>query len=167
MVIFVVSLLVRSRTIVTSAIFMSFRIMNDTKKPDHDKKYSTNRAGIRSVYFNINNKKKIFNFFFGKIFKLADDVKRTEHRSLSTFSDHCSFAVNSIHNRSRSIQMPDAFRLLDSVCHVLQFCSRLRSADAAPCTNSRSKSPVNKWKHFIDMCMPPANSVIQFFSIVQ
>lgn len=87
---------------------------------------------------------------FCRNLELADGVKHTEQISLSTFSTHCSFAVNSIHNRPRSIQMPGAFRLLDIVCHV--FCSRLRSADAAPCTNSRSKLPVNKWKHFIDMC---------------
>lgn len=32
-------------TIATMAIFMSFRIMKETKKPDHDRRYSTRRAG--------------------------------------------------------------------------------------------------------------------------
>lgn len=36
-------------TIATRAKLMSFRIIKDTKKPDHDKKYSTKRAGIFSV----------------------------------------------------------------------------------------------------------------------
>ncbi len=36
------------RTIATRAKLMSFRIINDTRNPDHDKKYKTNRAGIRS-----------------------------------------------------------------------------------------------------------------------
>lgn len=41
-----------SFTMATSAKLMSLRIMNDTKNPDHDKKYRTNRAGIRSESLN-------------------------------------------------------------------------------------------------------------------
>lgn len=37
-----------SFTMATSAKFISLRIINDTKNPDHDKKYRTKRAGIRS-----------------------------------------------------------------------------------------------------------------------
>lgn len=37
-----------SLTMATSAKLMSLRIINDTKNPDHDKKYRTSRAGIRS-----------------------------------------------------------------------------------------------------------------------
>lgn len=36
------------RTIDTKAILMSFRIINETRKPDHDRKYKTKRAGIQS-----------------------------------------------------------------------------------------------------------------------
>lgn len=37
------------RTIATRAKLMSFRIIKDTRNPDHDKKYRTSRAGIRSA----------------------------------------------------------------------------------------------------------------------
>lgn len=40
---------VGDRTIATRAKLMSLRIINDTRNPDHDRKYRTNRAGIRSV----------------------------------------------------------------------------------------------------------------------
>lgn len=56
---FKVSLIVcGKRTIVTNAILMSFRIINDTRNPDHDRKYNTNRAGIRSIFGETNNEKE-------------------------------------------------------------------------------------------------------------
>lgn len=37
------------RTIATRAKLISFRIMNETRKPDHDKKYRTTLAGTNTV----------------------------------------------------------------------------------------------------------------------
>lgn len=37
------------RTIATRAKLISFRIMNETRKPDHDKKYRTTLAGTNTA----------------------------------------------------------------------------------------------------------------------
>lgn len=50
------------RTITTMAKLISFRIIKETKNPDHDKKYNTSLAGIRSEII-ANGQSKFIQYF--------------------------------------------------------------------------------------------------------
>lgn len=93
---------------------MSFRIINDTKKPDHDKKYKTTRAGIQPENENKIKKLKIIIFFW--FLSILINSKAGSILTRIAFGGHSAVGIDPIiahrHSIAVLIEMSRAFHWL-------------------------------------------------------